>query len=97
MKKLISALVSSLFALSLTAAATTHLKVSHLTVKGMTCSSCAKKIGRKLQGIDGVREAKVNHETGDVTVKYDEGKVAPQKMADAVKELGYEATVASGG
>jgi Cu+-exporting ATPase len=96
MKKLASASVALLFAFS-ALAATTHIKVSHLTVKGMTCSNCAKKIGRKLQSVPGVKEAQVDPDSGDVAVKYDDTKVAPQKLADTVKELGYEATVAAGG
>lgn len=95
MKKLATVVTAALFAFS-AMAATAHVKIAHLTVKGMTCTSCAKKIGRKLQGIPGVKEAQVDHESGDVAVKYDDAKVAPQKLADAVKELGYEATVASG-
>src|SRR5690606_20316083 len=61
-----------------------------LAVQGMTCASCAAKIEKKLNGIDGV-SATVNYATDKATVTYDPGSVEPDALVDAVQGLGYQA------
>jgi len=59
-----------------------------LPVEGMTCASCAGRIERKLNGLDGV-EATVNYATERAAVAYDPRKVTQSELADAVAETGY--------
>ena len=47
-----------------------------LTVGGMTCSSCAARIEKKLNRLDGVT-ASVNYATEKATVRFDPAVVGP--------------------
>ncbi|MFP3902584.1 MAG: heavy metal translocating P-type ATPase, partial [Acidimicrobiia bacterium] len=58
----------------------------------MTCASCAARIERKLNRVDGV-EAAVNYATGRASVDYDAAAVSPDELVGVVRDLGYDATV----
>ena len=62
----------------------------HLTVRGMTCDNCARTIQRKLSLTPGVVKAAVNWQDSQATVEYDDHVVQPDKLANAVRQLGYE-------
>jgi len=68
--------------------------MSHLElpVSGMTCASCAARVERTLNGLDGVT-ATVNYATERATVDFDDGAVAPEQLVDAVASAGYGATL----
>jgi Cu+-exporting ATPase len=59
-----------------------------LPIEGMTCSSCAGRVEKSLNGLDGV-EATVNFATERATVSYDPAQVAPEDLVEAVEGLGY--------
>jgi P-type Cu+ transporter len=61
-----------------------------LPITGMTCASCANRIERKLNKLDGVH-ASVNYATEKATVDYDPGAVAPDALVGAVEAAGYHA------
>jgi Cu+-exporting ATPase len=61
-----------------------------LAVTGMTCASCAAKIEKRLNGLEGVT-ATVNYATDKATVTYDSDTVAPDALVAAVEDLGYGA------
>ena len=61
-----------------------------LELIGMTCASCANRIERKLNKLDGVT-ATVNYATEQAHVEYDDG-VTPESLIDAVRAAGYDAT-----
>jgi len=63
-----------------------------LPITGMTCSSCANRVERKLNELDGV-EATVNYATEVAAVSYDPAAVAPEQLVDAVAAAGYEAAL----
>ena len=65
-----------------------------LPITGMTCASCANRIERKLNKLDGV-QATVNYATEKATVEYDAGSVAPAQLIDAVEAAGYGAVLPS--
>lgn len=62
-----------------------------LAVEGMTCASCAARIEKRLNKIDGVR-ANVNYATEQAAVDFDEG-VTTDELVAAVRATGYTATV----
>ena len=62
-----------------------------LSIGGMTCASCANRIERKLNKLDGVT-ATVNYATEVASVSYPEG-VSPQDLVAEVEKAGYRATV----
>jgi len=76
-----------------TGPATTRLD---LPVSGMTCASCAARIEKRLNRLDGV-EASVNYATETASVTYDPEAVDPQHLLDAVAAAGYSATLPAAG
>ncbi len=69
-----------------------------LPVQGMTCASCANRIERKLNRLDGV-SASVNYATERAAVEYDPAQVSPDELVGTVEAAGYHATLptATGG
>jgi len=65
-----------------------------LPIEGMTCASCANRIEKRLNGLDGV-DASVNYATEAATVEYDPAAVEPERLIDAVEGAGYRATLPS--
>ncbi|WP_017936604.1 heavy metal translocating P-type ATPase [Nocardioides sp. Iso805N] len=61
-----------------------------LAISGMTCASCANRIERKLNKLDGV-SASVNYATEKAWVEYVDG-VATGDLVAAVVAAGYDAT-----
>lgn len=60
-----------------------------LAVGGMTCSSCAARIERKLNKLDGVT-ATVNYATEKASVEYDDA-VTPEQLIATIEATGYTA------
>ena len=63
-----------------------------LAIGGMTCASCAARIERKLNRLDGVT-ATVNFATETASVDYDPARADPDTMVSAVAATGYTATL----
>ena len=61
-----------------------------LPIEGMTCASCAARIERSLNRLDGVR-ATVNYATEQAAVDFDPATVTQQDLLDAVRATGYTA------
>ncbi|MFF0187525.1 heavy metal translocating P-type ATPase [Streptomyces sp. NPDC005244] len=70
---------------------TTGLTVTDLTVGGMTCAACVRRVEKKLAKLDGVT-ATVNLATGLARVSHPED-VAPQDLVTAVEQAGYQAAL----
>ena len=64
---------------------------AYFKVKGMTCASCANRIEKVVNKMDGVYEAVVNLALEDMNVKYDKRKVSVEDIEKVVKNAGYEA------
>src|ERR687896_169835 len=65
-----------------------------LALEGMTCASCAARIERKLNKLEGV-EAAVNYASEQAAVRYDATRVAVDDLILAVEGAGYGASVAA--
>jgi Cu+-exporting ATPase len=63
-----------------------------LSLEGMTCASCATRIERKLNKLEGV-EASVNFATEQATVRYDPAQAGVDDLLRAVEAAGYRASV----
>lgn len=61
-----------------------------LNVEGMSCGHCESAVESALNNIDGVTSADVNLENGQVSVQYDDSKVAVSQMKDAIEDQGYD-------
>ena len=66
-----------------------------LPIEGMTCASCASRVERGLNDVDGVT-ATVNFATERAAVEYDPDRVAPEQLVGAVAAAGYSAQLAPG-
>ena len=63
-----------------------------LDVEGMTCASCAARIERKLNKLDGV-EATVNYATEEAAVSFDPSAVSVDDLIATVEAIGYRAAL----
>src|SRR5215212_8903343 len=63
-----------------------------LPISGMTCASCASRVERSLNGLDGV-VATVNYATERASVAYDAGTVEAERLVAAVEAAGYGAAL----
>src|SRR5205807_1353748 len=61
-----------------------------LPISGMTCASCANRVERRLNKLDGVR-ASVNYATEKARVEFDPSAVDPEQLLEAVEAAGYSA------
>jgi len=60
-----------------------------LPILGMDCPACALTIEKKLRELEGVKEAKVNYMTQNVTLVYDSSKIGIPEIEKKIEELGY--------
>ncbi|MFG1959992.1 heavy metal translocating P-type ATPase [Nonomuraea sp. NPDC049028] len=69
----------------------TEGRAVELTIGGMTCASCANRIERKLNKLEGVT-ATVNYATEKAKVTFPDG-VDPQQLIAEVEKVGYTAAL----
>ncbi len=62
-----------------------------LSITGMSCGHCVSAVSTALKGLEGIVAADVR--IGSATVDYDDAKLSPAQVAQAVTEEGYVATV----
>ena len=67
-----------------------------LPVQGMTCASCASRVEKRLNRLDGV-EATVNYATEKASIAYDADAVETAELVKAVAAAGYEARLPTDG
>ncbi len=63
-----------------------------LPVEGMTCASCAHRIERQLNKLEGV-EATVNYATERAAIEFDSEQASTEDLLGAVSAAGYRASV----
>jgi len=74
---------------------TYQVTVAELAIGGMTCASCAARIERKLNGLDGVSAA-VNFATETARVTFP-ANIKAEDLVSAVERAGYTAVLVPGG
>ena len=65
-----------------------------LPIEGMTCASCAVRVEKKLNKLEGVA-ATVNYATERASVEFEAGSVSPEQLVAAVEAAGYKAALPS--
>ncbi|BCR03415.1 copper-translocating P-type ATPase [Desulfuromonas versatilis] len=58
-------------------------------LEGIRCASCVWLVEKILQGLDGVRQARVNYGTHRARVCFDPARVTPAELYGAVGRIGY--------
>ena len=60
-----------------------------IKIKGMSCNHCVMRITKALQGIDGIRNVKVDLRSGEAT--FDEEKPVDRKVIEGeIRKAGYD-------
>jgi Cu+-exporting ATPase len=67
-----------------------------LAISGMTCASCAVRVEKRLNKLEGVA-ATVNFASEQATVSFDPGLVSLDDLVGAVASIGYEAALPKAG
>jgi copper chaperone CopZ len=70
---------------------TAAVKTVVIPVEGMSCLSCAARIKRTLAAMDGVIEVSVDLAKRQARVRYTEGRVTPERLVEAINNIGYRA------
>jgi copper chaperone len=60
-----------------------------LQVEGMSCGHCKSAVESALKEA-GAADAVVDLEAGTVDVQYDENKIEPAQLQEAIEEAGYD-------
>jgi P-type Cu+ transporter len=60
-----------------------------LSITGMTCASCVRRVEKALTKVPGVQDASVNLATEQAVVRFDPAQVAPAQLQAAVENAGY--------
>ncbi len=71
------------------------MKTITIPIKGMHCASCAITIEKDLAHVPGVMKAHANLAMERATVEYDEATVTVEKLAQTIKETGYDPVLAA--
>jgi copper chaperone len=61
-----------------------------IKTKGMHCGSCEILVKDALEELEGVNKAEASHESGVVSVDFDENKTNEKEIIEIVKLEGYE-------
>ncbi|GGI40699.1 copper chaperone CopZ [Mammaliicoccus stepanovicii] len=61
-----------------------------IQVEGMTCEHCKSAVEGALNKLNGVNQATVDLEQGNVTVTFDENNIEIEQMNEAIEDQGYD-------
>jgi len=92
MKELI--VLATLIALG-TGAAQAADRMVKLAVDKMYCDACPITVGKAMQGVKGVKSAKVDYKTKTAVVVFDDGATSAEAIAAASTNAGYPARLAT--
>jgi Cu+-exporting ATPase len=67
------------------------LETRDLTIAGMGCDNCARKLDRALRAKDGVKEVRVDSIAGRATVTFDPARTNIPELQEVVVKSGYRA------
>ena len=63
-----------------------------LTIDGMHCGACVRRVTQALEGVAGVQVEAV--EVGSARVRLDPSEVEPEQVVKAVNGIGFQAKIA---
>jgi len=61
-----------------------------INVEGITCGGCEKSIRNALLEKDGVSDVSASHETGIVKIDFDDAKIQPDALKQAIEDAGFD-------
>jgi len=66
-----------------------HSSSVEVSIPEMDCPSCAQKVGKRLDGLEGVLRRDLRPTTGTATVTYDPERVTEDGVVEAIEKAGY--------
>ena len=97
MKRIITFLALAIFTLALSAGVSAQNKKKSQNLQEVTfvttidCKNCVKKVEANLPYEKGIKDMNVTLEDKTIWIKYDAYKTDKEKLAEAIRKLGYEA------
>ncbi|HWT77502.1 MAG TPA: heavy metal-associated domain-containing protein, partial [Candidatus Methylomirabilis sp.] len=67
------------------------LETREITIAGMGCDNCVRKLERALSARDGVKAVRVDGISGRATVTFDPSKVSLPDLQEVIAKSGYRA------
>lgn len=64
-------------------------------VSGMSCAACVGHVEKAVKNLPGVEKVEVNLLTNSMQMTYDETKITPDEIINAVTQAGYGASCES--
>ncbi len=64
-------------------------------IDGMHCTACAMNIDFDLEDIEGVVSSRTNYARQETEITFDDKKVKPDKIVQAISKTGYGAKIQS--
>ena len=61
-----------------------------MKIEGMSCSSCANRLEKAINKLEGIEQGNVNFATEMLTVVYDQAKTSPMAVELAVEKAGFK-------
>lgn len=68
-----------------------------LSVEGMHCGGCVRRVRQALAGLDGVRDVQVDLSNGRVVVERSAPNTSAEAAVEALRRAGYQAAAAPTG
>ena len=56
----------------------------------MMCAMCVAHVRKAIESLEGVKDVNVNLASNSALIKYDESKISPAKIKEAVVAAGYD-------
>ncbi|MDY7030617.1 MAG: heavy metal translocating P-type ATPase [Thermodesulfobacteriota bacterium] len=66
------------------------LRKTTISIGGMTCAACVRRVESALQSVDGVTDAAVNLATGKATLTHVKDWAGVERLKRVISDLGYE-------
>lgn len=66
-----------------------------INIDGMTCQGCVASIHNATANIDGLTSMSIDLSANNATVTFDDSQTSADKIASAIDDAGFDATVAN--
>ncbi|MDF1498313.1 MAG: sulfite exporter TauE/SafE family protein [Patescibacteria group bacterium] len=66
------------------------LKKIKIQIEGIHCKSCKILIETEVDILDGIKSVKVNNQTGNCEIEYDENKISQKKIFETIEKMDYK-------
>ena len=66
------------------------LKKVKIQIEGIHCKSCKTLIETEVDVLEGVKDIKVDYQTGETRIEFDDQKVSQKKIFKVIEKLNYQ-------